>query len=166
MIFVGLEKPGYFANKTDFFLSVGHFIIKMSFGQPCNTIVWSGTKSNTLICTVCALGHGTKYCTMVYPGTNYDTIAPSSTKCDSMFWGGLPFVRISLPNVTISWHGSTVTISLSPIPNADTSAKCNIVVYYNTCCTKCNNNDWSCPINGAKCDLIVVTVLLLWSYPR
>ena len=48
---------------------------------------------------------------------------------------------------------------------ADTSAKCNTVVHDSTCCTKCNNNDWSYPGNCFKCCTIIITVLLLWSYP-
>ena len=32
-------------------------------------------------------------------------------------------------NVTISWHGTTVTILWLLIPNADTSAKCNAIVH-------------------------------------
>ena len=45
--------------------------------------------------------------------------------------------------------------------NADTRAYYDTVVHEKTCCTKCNNNDWSHPGNGAKCGTIVVTVLLL-----
>ena len=48
--------------------------------------------------------------------------------------------------------------------NADSSAKCNTVLHVNTCCTKCNNDDWSYAGNRSKCCNIVVAILSLWSY--
>ena len=54
----------------------------------------------------------------------------SGTICVTMFYGRLPFE-------TISWHGTTVTILQSPIPNAGASVKCNTVVQ-DICGTKCN----------------------------
>ena len=104
---------------------------------------------------------------MVWPDTNYHTIALSSTKCHTMFWGRLPFVTLSFGygtkfnNILALKHCNNITVTTT---NVDTSAKCNTVVYDNTCCTKCNNNDWSYSGNNAKCGTIVVTVLLLWSY--
>ena len=70
-------------------------------------------------------------------------------------------------NVTISWHGIAVTILRSPITdyNSDTSAKYNKDLHDNICSTKLNNNTWSYTGNCAKCSIIDVTVLLLWSYP-
>ena len=44
-------------------------------------------------------------------------------------------------NVTISWHGTTVTILRFSIHNAGTSAKCITIVPDNIYGTKCNNND-------------------------
>ena len=35
--------------------------------------------------------------------------------------------------------------------NASASAKCDTIVHDNICGTKCNNNNWSYPGNGAKC---------------
>ena len=62
-------------------------------------------------------------------------------------------------NVTISWHGTAVTLSRSRLPTSIPAAN---VKNRNTCSTKCNNNDWCGPGNG---DTIDVTVLLLWFYP-
>ena len=79
--------------------------------------------------------------------------------------GSFTVCNATVPNVTISWHGATVTISQSPIPNAGTSAKAYTIGHDNICGTKYNNNDWSYPGIRAKYGTIVVTVLLLWSYP-
>ena len=49
--------------------------------------------------------------------------------------------------------------------NVGTSTKCNTIVHDNIYGTKCNNNNLSYPGDSAKCDSIVVMVLLLWSYP-
>ena len=105
---------------------------------------------------------------MVWSDTNYHTIALSSTKCDKMFWGRLPFVTLSLVygtkfnNILGRNHCNNIEFTTT---NVDTSAKCNTVVHDNTC-TKCNNNDWSYPGNDAKYGTTVVMVLLLWSYLR
>ena len=91
-----------------------------------------------------------------------------SSKFDTNFWDTVPFVTLCLGmvlNVTISWHGTTVTILQSPITmsNADTRAKYDTVVHDNICGTKCNYN-WYYPGNDAKYDIIFATVLLLCSY--
>ena len=84
-----------------------------------------------------------------------------------MVWVQLPFVTLSFKystkcnNILAQHHCNNIAVSDT---HANTSAKCNTVVL-DICGTKCNNNDWSYPDNGAKCDTIVVTVLLLWSYP-
>ena len=108
------------------------------------------------------------YNTVVWSGTNYNTIAWSSTKCDTIFWGWLPFVTLSFSYVTkcnniLAWDQCNNIAVMTT--NSDISSKCNTVVHENTCCTKCNNNDWSYPGNSGKCGTMVVTVLLLWSYP-
>ena len=68
-----------------------------------------------------------------------------STKYDTVFWGIVPFVTLCLDtvlNVTVSWHGTTITISRLPITNGntDTNAKCYTVVHDNICNTKCKSN--------------------------
>ena len=75
------------------------------------------------------------------------------------------YVLGSVLNVIISWHSTNVTILRSTTTNGDISTKCNPVVKDSICGTKCNNNNWSYPSNRAKYDTIVVTVILLWSYP-
>ena len=105
---------------------------------------------------------------MVWPGTNYNTIAWSNTKYDTILWSRLPFVMLSFGystkcnNILVWHHYNTIAVTTT---NVNTSAKCNTIVHNNTFCTKFNNNDWSYPGNSVKCGTIVVTVLLLWSYP-
>ena len=112
-------------------------------------------------------GHSINHSTMVWPCTNYNIIAWSSTKCNTMFWGQLPFVMLSFwystkrSNILAQHHCNNIAVTTI---NADTSAKCNIIVHDNTCSTKCNNKDWSYSSHGAKCSTMVVIVLLLWSY--
>ena len=129
---------------------------------------FSGTKCNYgLYHQGTYLGHSINYSSMVWPGTNYNIITWSSTKCDTMFWGQLLFVMLSFrystkcSNILAQHRFNNIAVMTI---NTNTSAKCNIIVHDNTCCTKCNNNDWSYPSNGAKCSTIVVILLLLWSY--
>ena len=65
-------------------------------------------------------------------------------------------------NISARHHCNNIAVSDT---QADTRAKCNTVVHDNICGTKCSNNDWSYPVNGAKGSTIVAVVLLLWSYP-
>ena len=132
--------------------------------------LWFGSTLNMVLSLCPALLpiilHGTKYNTIIWSGTKCGTIAWSGTKCDTIFWGRLPFVTLSFgyrTNLTISWHGTTVTISRSRLPMPIPAQ--NVIPLCTTTFTKCYNNDWSHPGNGAKCDNMVVTVLLLWSYP-
>ena len=73
-----------------------------------------------------------------------------------MFWCWLPFVTLSFQycskynNILAQHHCNNITVTTT---NANTSTKCNTVVHDITCCTKCNNNNWSYPDNGAKCDI-------------
>ena len=62
----------------------------------------------------------------------------TDTKFDSI-------ALVWLPNMTIAWHGTTVTILPSPITDTD-----NNIVHDHICGTKCNNNDWCYPGNDAK----------------
>ena len=84
-----------------------------------------------------------------------------------MFCGKLPFVTLSFGDGTkcnniLVWHHCNNIADTTT--NVDTSTKCNTAVYDNICGTKCNN--YLCyPGNCSKCCIIVVTALLLWSYP-
>ena len=87
-------------------------------------------------------------------------------KCDTNFWGTASSVTVcsgTVLNVRISWHETSITKSRSPITDCDidTSAKCNTVMHENVYGT---NDYWPYPGNGAKCDSVVITILLLWSY--
>ena len=59
-------------------------------------------------------------------------------------------------------HGNNIAVTDI---NADACANCNTVVHDNICGTKCNDNNWSYNSNGAEYVTLVVTLLLLWSFP-
>ena len=107
---------------------------------------------------------GTIFLSMV---TKCNPMVWHSTKYVTMFWVRLPFVMLSFGystkcnNTLVCHHSNNIVVTTT---NTNTCAKCNTVVHNDICSTKCNNNDWSYPGNGAKCGTIV-TVLLLWSYP-
>ena len=95
-----------------------------------NTIVWLGYQQQT-ICLICLY----------------------STKCNTMFWGRLPFVTLSFGystkcNNLLAWHHCNSIIITTT--NAKTSVKYNTIMHDNICNTKCNNNDWFYPGNGTK----------------
>ena len=115
-------------------------------------MVLSGTKSGSLVWS------GTKCNTMFWAQLPLPNIL-LSTKCDTIFQGTVSFVTLPLVevlNATISWHSTTVTILQSLITN--TSAKYDTIVHDNICGTKCSNNNnnnnyyyyWSYPSNSAK----------------
>ena len=115
-------------------------------------------KCNTMVCTIWALILGlVPNIVQWFVSTPIITLSlgPVSNVilCSGVGYHLYRYCLGTVLNATISWYSTIVTISRSPIPNASTSA--------NTCCTKCNNNDWSYLGNSAKCGSIVVTVLLL-----
>ena len=70
--------------------------------------------------------------------------------------------RTKCNNILTQLYCNNITVMTT---NAKTCTKCNTVVQDNICGTKCNNNDWSYPSNGAKYGTTVATVLLIWFYP-
>ena len=82
---------------------------------------------------------------------NVNLCSGVGTKCnDILAWhhcNTIVLVHGQSPDIL---HDTTVTILWSPIPNADTSAKCIIIVHDNICGTKCYNNDWSNSSDSAK----------------
>ena len=113
-----------------------------------------------LLCLGTYLGHGTIYSSNARPSTNYNTIPCPGTLYDTLFFGRLPIVTLSFGystrcNIILARH------HCNNIAVTTNDAKGYTVVYDNICGTKCNN-DSSYPGNGGT---LVVTVLLLWSYP-
>ena len=103
-------------------------------------------------------------CNTMLNTIQYVILSFHSIKCETLFWGRLSFVTVSIRSCTITkytadHHCNSIAASIT---NTDSCNKCN--VYDNIFGNRCNNNDWSYPDNGSKYSTIVFTVLLLWSF--
>ena len=122
----------------------------------CNTIVWSGSKFNAMVCTVWMHILGTVLNLVLWfvPASIISLPLWSSTKYVTMFWGQLLFVTLSFGygtkcnNILARHHCNNISVTTT---DSDTSAKCKTVVHDKICGTKCNKNDGSYHGNGAKC---------------
>ena len=74
---------------------------------------------------------------MVWPCTKYNITAWSSTKCDTMFWGQLPFLMLSFrysakcSNILAQHHSNNIAITKStaiPAPNVISLCMTTLVV--------------------------------------
>ena len=84
-------------------------------------MVWSDTKCNTIVCTVWAIILGSvPYIVLLFGPVPIITLSlspvPNVILCSGVGYNLKRYRLGTVLNVTISWHGTTVTISWSRLP--------------------------------------------------